>query len=432
MPAKLLNNTGKEFIRHIANVASNNALLQGSNGILPNSSETEDKTWKCNVVNILRNNKSITNNSDFAEYIIELYDLYAQVYDVDANIMAAQGYQDSRYRCWYYLNFGAGSSLYNLPMNLVYDIIYNPEKGWLNDDEKDLLIDGLEKPDRASSWIKTKNEKFLNSENIETQKANRSVLHQNMIDNPHLIIKMQSALMSYIALRNNNLCSSSLFAYKMDSELESNNYIQAINKISREYGDSRSDSGIVYTEKIFGYLGDRNNEFVDDLTKETRGYWFAYKIDLNKEDWDSFKANSVSDYSPRRSNRTVSAMNKDLRKGYEGALVKWNNKYNGEYTIALSSVFRTRDHQYRLYLDGKTPLTGRGNDISKHNYFLADALDFNVFNSSGVYLDGIANAEFRPLYREFFGYVNEIVSNTEWGGGFQNQKNDVVHIELQN
>jgi hypothetical protein len=238
--------------------------------------------------------------------------------------------------------------------------------------------------------------------------------------------------MNHIALRNNNFAASTLFTYKMDSEAESNSYIQSINQISREFSDDVSGKGMLYVEKIFGYLGDKSNQYITGLRDETVGYWFAYDLDLDKNDWDSFKADSLSDYTPDESDRTISALNRELRKGYEGALVVWNKKYNGTLTIIFSSVFRTRAHQNRLFKDGKTSVSGIGKHISKHNYYLSDAFDFNILDANGKYLDGINLKKYRVLYEEFYIYVKNIVPDAIWGGGFHNDKNDVVHIQINN
>jgi hypothetical protein len=236
--------------------------------------------------------------------------------------------------------------------------------------------------------------------------------------------------MNHIALRNNNYAASTLFTYKMDSEGESNSYIQSINQNSREFSDDVSDKGMLYVEKIFGYLGDKSNQYVTDLQEETIGYWFAYNLDLDKKNWDSFKADALSDYTPPESDRTISALTKELREGYDGALVVWNDKYNGTFTIIFSSVFRTRDHQHRLFLDGKTPVSGRGKNLSKHNYYLADAFDFNVLDANGKFLDGKNLPKYRPLYEEFYNYVHDIVPDAVWGGRFKNLKDDVYHIQI--
>ena len=439
MAYKKLTETGKMFIKHVGDVASNKGLLEGNNGLLPYSNTTNaNKVWKANVIDI-RTNSSISTNSQITEYLIYLFDTYSEQYELDSNIIAAQAYQESRYKCWIYNdNISTASAISQIVMNTVYEILYN--KRWLTDEERDIITNGMENPDRKSSWRKVLKKGELIEENYVTQKANRSILHQNMIDNPHIIIKMQCVLMDFISGRNANLASSSLFGYNRGSGLSSNNYIEMINLTAKEFGDNYSNEGIKYTEHIFGYLGDKDNKYVTGLDSLTKGYWFGYSLDLDKKNWSEFEADSKSNFVPTRSTKTISAIDRELRLGYEGAKIKFKEAHGDTYIVNLTSVYRTPAHQNRLYQKGRspqgtivgptlTPINGF-NRKSKHNYFKTKAFDYGIYTNSNLYLDGKKNLIYRSLYEEFARYVIEIVPNAVWGGNFINQKNDVVHIQL--
>jgi hypothetical protein len=443
MAYKKLTETGKDFIRNVANKANGTALLVGKNGLLPFSDETTNKIWTANVIwtgndNDSRNGTPITTNSTFAEYLIFLFDTYSEQYEMDANIIAAQAYQESKYRTWFYKSKNTPSGISQLPMNTVYDVLYN--KVWVTTEEKDIITNGMIEPQRNSSWHKNRNEKFLNKTNYETQETNRSILHQNMIDNPHIIIKMQCGLMDFISERNANLASSSLFAYNREIQLSSKNYIELINKTSREFTNDYANGGIIYAEEIFGYLGDKDNKFITTLDNSTKGYWFGYKqLNLGSK-WNDYEADSKSKYVVTRSTKSIGALDKELRIGYEGAKVKFKEVHGDTYIINLTSVYRTPEFQRELYNVGRnsrneiigktlTPLDGFDRK-SKHNDYKTKAFDYGIFTSSNLYLNGKTNAFNRALYEQFAEFVIDIVPNAVWGGDFKNQKNDVVHIQL--
>jgi len=77
MAYKKLTETGKEFIRHVGEVATssggNTSLLEGNNGALPFSDKKNEPNlvWTANVTDV-RTNTSIENNSQYIEYIIYL------------------------------------------------------------------------------------------------------------------------------------------------------------------------------------------------------------------------------------------------------------------------------------------------------------------------------------------------------------------------
>ncbi|MFW6219647.1 MAG: transglycosylase SLT domain-containing protein [bacterium] len=214
---KSLTTKGKEFIRKVAN---NNNLLEGKNRYgLPNSTiSNQSITFKSKVAN----NKT---SSQFAEDLILYINQFSSLKNIDANIIAAQMYQESFFKVWNYSPTGALGITQFIPGTISFAI----NAGFLNNSDRDILLNGV-------------------SGNI-AGKGNRKQLHQNVIDNPELMIKAQVNLMAYIGERNNNLASSSLFAYNRGSGLRSNNYPEIIRKSTLPI-----EEGITYVSRIFKSL----------------------------------------------------------------------------------------------------------------------------------------------------------------------------------
>ena len=436
MANKKLTEHGKEFIRRVADYFNGekgtNSLLQGNNGGLPYSTDLNNTTkiWVANIMDTRKTTPTpITTNDQYAEYLIYLFDKYAAKSSVDANVIAAQAFQESEYEAWTYVPVAdptsTASGVAQITMNTLYRMIY--VRDWLTTDEKNTIVNGMESPSWKSSWHNNTDEKE-SDDDIKRQFANRSVLHQNMIDNIHICIKLQCKLMNFIAENNANLAASCLFAYNRGSEYVSNNFVHLINKTAKQFNNDYVIEGTNYTEAIFAYLGDQYHDKVDQqLRSYVRGYWFSYdQIDFG---FDSFTSDSNSGYPAERSTKNPDILVTELKEGYDYAVAKFTDAHPG-YSVTLTSVFRTKLYQNELYRKGDTPVSGIPPDISKHNYNKTKAFDFGLFDETGQYLAGKTIPAYRPLYKEFYDYVHEIVPNAVWGGGFQNLKNDVVHIQI--
>jgi len=447
MPYSKLTKDGENFIKAIASYYDNNnlSMLNGNNGSLPYSDKENDATiiWKANVIDEFGN--LIKTNDKFASYLIRLYNKYSSIYQLDANVIAAQAYEESRYKTWAYVKSTANSvdstasGIAQINIKTLYDLIYN--RHFLDDSEVAILVNGMEFSDQKFAWRKVQKSNEINSSYIPLQKTNRRILFQNMIDNPHIIIKAQAALMNFIANRNANLASSALFAYSRGSYLESNNYIQIVNQVSmnKNYNKSYVDDGLKYVQHIFGYLGDKDNQFVTSLDNNTKGYWFGYKIDFS---FDEYFADSQSNYVQDKSTNDPYALTPILRIAFFNAQTTFNAKYKNQYYVVPNSIYRTPEKQYDLYKIGrdahgniigptKTPLDGY-NNLSDHNKYKTKAFDFAIYTFDSRYVDGQLNNTNRALYEEFANLVINGNSAIVWGGNFKNQPNDVVHIQLNN
>lgn len=183
MANKRLTENGKNFIRRVATYfngqkGGSRSLIEGNNGKMVNSNSPSDKIWVANVINKYTN-KVISNNNELAEYLIQLYDEYSAQYAVDANVIAAQGFQESEFRVWVYNNVNStASGIPQILMKTVYDIIYTYK--WLSTDEKNALIKDMEYPERKTSWIDVVGDNEQTAADKERQTRNHPILHQNM------------------------------------------------------------------------------------------------------------------------------------------------------------------------------------------------------------------------------------------------------------
>jgi hypothetical protein len=346
--------------------------------------------------------------------------------------MAAQSFTESEYRVWVYPTLtekviSTASSLSQFLMSTIYDLI---NRGWLTSSEVSLLTVNMINPEKPRSWVGVDSDGTIGETNIQTQNSNHAILHQNLINNPQISVKLQCKFMSWIAERNANLSSSSLFAYSRGASRTSSNYTEIIRNVSSGVNKEYADEGLKYVEEIFAYLGDKNHDKINSrrVKKYTRGFSFGYDQKLNLgESFNVFAANTDSGL-PNKSTKSPLVLVPELRNAYNYA----RNKYiaaNPGFDVILTSVYRTPEYQNQLFRDGCTPVDGFVKK-SCHNYVQTRAFDYGIINNSGVYLDGRRDPTTRPAYREFAEYVREVLPNAVWGGGFTNISNDVVHIQI--
>jgi len=441
MPHILLKPEGKTFIKEMGKkwteINGSRSMIEGKHNYgLPFSSVKTDPSiiWKANVIDY--NGNIIVNNTQFAEFLIQSFNNNAQFLNLDANIIAAQAFHESKYKTWEFAEDSDASGISQFRMITVYDSIYNKNKNFLGTDEKNKIIKNLELPDQPTSWHGVKT--VYTPVDIERQEKNRTILHQNIIDNPDIMIKLQSSLMSYISNNNGNLASSSLFAYTTGSENKSKNYVELINITAKNSGNERAEDGVNYVEKIFGYLGDRYHTKKIKLEDITKGFWFGYNMDFS---FDNFSADVAS------SERGITIANvadlvPELNTGYINAKKDFETKYKDQYIVELESVYRTARKQYELYQKGRndrgeivnsseveTPIDGYVRK-SYHNYYKAKAFDYKIYDLvKGIYVTGDRNDLSKyVLHQEFAAMVKIYVPNSVWGGTFKDH--DPIHIEL--
>lgn len=437
MAFKTLTETGKEFIREvivkISNAQGDTALIKGKNSYnLPLSDLSNTSVlWVANLTDF--NGRPITNNIQFGEYIIESFNKNSKLFELDANIIAAQAFQESTFKCWNYApEYSTASGIGQFLMAAVYDSIYTFK--FTSTDEKAKLTLNMEDPDQKASWIGVLT-KYTTDERAK-QFRNHSILHQNITDNPDIMIKLQCALMGRIGDRNNNLASNSLFAYNRGSSYKADTYSGIINLVSEKKGNEYIKEGVKYVERIFGYLGDKDNTKVN-LPPIVKGLWFGYKnIDFG---FDEFNANVASSQSGSFSTKSPTDLLNNLRTSYISAKADFELFYENRYRVDLQSVHRSPLRQNELFQVGRdargnvigntiTPIDGF-NRKSNHNYLKAKAYDYSIFDTQlGIYVKGDRskpNTDYK-LHGEFAAIVQTYEPKAVWGGTFRSP--DPIHI----
>jgi zinc D-Ala-D-Ala carboxypeptidase len=287
-----LKEEGKQFIRKVCS-GNGKTLLEGKssqkindtssklynpNGVLPFSSPKvlPSKIWYSNAKH---NGANISTNAQLGEALIAWFEKYGQLFEMDANIIAAQAYAESGYILWNYALTSTASGISQFTSDTLYTVIVDnkfssvPEYRFTN--EEIMLINNGISGDK----------KQLDSYSVstETGKKNRAIIHQNICDNPEIMIKAQYNYMKFISKRCDGLASSALFGYNRGPYIATPSYTQSIaNAKNPERGKDYELEGIGYVYKIFQLLG--NPDYAP-----TKG-WFGYShLNLN-EPFNSYNA----------------------------------------------------------------------------------------------------------------------------------------------
>jgi len=277
-----LTDKGKAFIKEIVN-NKGDSLLSGSNGSLPYSDDGNgnliNKEW---TVDAKFNNEKLT-KENLSDALISWFNKYANTYELDPNILAAQAYIESGYNLWWYDNKNTTKSGINgFTMSMVYSVIIDnftnvvPEMS--NND-----ISNLTKNLKFSTSSTSYQPLSGNENTRKIAKENREILHQNIINNPKTMIKAQARYMRYLSDNCDNLASTSLFCYRKGTKYMANTYSRAIQKYKKDLSikndtNPKIKEGLIYVLKIFGVLGDTLNSIKTSFSKIYKpvGYSFGY------------------------------------------------------------------------------------------------------------------------------------------------------------
>lgn len=291
---KKLTKTGENFIRTICSGIDNTLISGKYEYNLPFSTiQDTSTTFTSNAIDHLGN--PINSNEQLGEALIFWYNQYAKLNNLDANVLAAQGYEESRYRLWHYARRDSGSGVSDFISKRVYRHIVNSENPEtieamtalrFTDDEINKITNGLTEPEVKTSYVYRGY--GVNFESSQIAINNRVQLHQNIIDNPEIMIKAQSNVMGEIAQRNVGLTANILFAYDRDYLLSANSYAEILDQSGRRFGDTYTKFGIDYVERIFRYLGDENNNKVNKKLDKPKGVWFGFDIDFTVDNFKAF------------------------------------------------------------------------------------------------------------------------------------------------
>ena len=311
MASNLLTTEGEEFIKHICTIDSHgndisqsNTMLQGNApfgtpATLPFSSvqgEYPPRIWKSNAT---FNGKLIARNIDLVPALIYWFNDNADKYKIDANVLAAQAYQESKLKIWNYNpSQSSASGISQFLFLTAYDIMIQ-NKGSspkFTPEEVAILTKGLYHP--PDTTIKNPNLWKTGSvvDSYRTiARSNRTIFFQTEIDNPNLMIKAQCRLLKNIQNNNINLASVSLFLYSRGSGISNKKtYTDAITAVQTnpKLGVGYSKEGLDYVRNIFGYLGDKDNQYIK--TGKPKGIWFGYGYLYLNAPFDVFKTNVIN------------------------------------------------------------------------------------------------------------------------------------------
>jgi len=286
-----LTELGKQFIRN-ACAGTSNSLLTGQSHDKIN--DIESKLYNidghlpfCNPESPAMpwtghakfNGVNITTNQQLGEALIVWFDKYGQLFEMDTNIIAAQAFAESGYKIWNYPLTSNASGISQFTTDTTFGVIVankfatKPEYRFTNEEIAAITknLTGNLKEENSFST------KFL------IGRTNRPFIHQNIIDNPEIMIKAQFCYMKYISNKCNGLASSALFGYNRGPNLPvTPSYTQSIqNAKNPKRGVDYEVEGIGYVYNIFNYLG--NNKF------SKYGYFGYDHLNLN-EPFDVYAA----------------------------------------------------------------------------------------------------------------------------------------------
>jgi hypothetical protein len=248
MGAVKLKPEAEKYIRTICN-GNGNSLLSGKNKyVLPYCSpQSIDVIWTSNP----DINGGIKTNSELGEALIKWYNKYANIYQLDVNILAAQAYQESLFKVWNYAKTSTASGICQFISVTVFDVIMRGLYGKFTDDERKAISRNVNGYTFAPNGTPPKNPFIVDN---ALGRENRAIIHQNIIDNPEIMIKAQFVYMNYISERCDKLASCALFGYNRGpGYVQSSSYVESINNATKKGGGYEKE-GIDYVYKIFKNL----------------------------------------------------------------------------------------------------------------------------------------------------------------------------------
>lgn len=295
MGYKKITKQGEKFMKTIGENNGENGLIRGKNKYeVPFTYDvTIPSTLIASIVD--EEGNMIFNNTQYIEYLIRIYNYYAKLYDLDANILVAQAYTESGLKVWNYAPYpSTATGLTQFLIGTMYEVIIENKyivEPKFTQSEIDKMILNFEQPYNANSYkvgasrdIREGEDNFITR---SRSRKNRYYYLLNAMNNPDLMIKAQCRYMKYIAGRNNNLASNTLFAYNRGSSYRADSYTGIINLVKNKNGQNYIEEGLKYVERVFGILGDEFNKYTN---VKPNGIYFGYDLDLNKNNFDAFKA----------------------------------------------------------------------------------------------------------------------------------------------
>ena len=288
---------GKIFIKHICDKENrNNRLLRGNasqntgNRVgLPNTEPPipDNYVWVSNAKFPDSSNRLITSGTDLGDALIIWFNMLGERYQIDPNIMAAQAYVESGFCLWSYSATAMGISQFT--METIYTVIVNnfgQELNAIDIENRDIITNGLVNPLHINSYE-------INENKSRIPRQNKAILHQNLSDNPQILLESQFKYMRWIANRTKNLASSTLFCYNRGPAFAMPTYTATIESAKNYKSGNKPNyyrEGIEYVLKTFIVLGDKTNALAFNKRKtKPRNIYFGYDhlfkyVDFNNQE----------------------------------------------------------------------------------------------------------------------------------------------------
>jgi hypothetical protein len=227
------------------------------------------------------NGKLVQTDEELGNALITWYNKYASIYQIDANIIAAQGFAESAYKIWVFPLTSDASGISQFTVDTLIDIIllgkYNVTPKFTDEEIGKIFDVNIEGTKRQPATYKVTIDGVAN----KLGRQNRAALHQNVINNPEIMIKAQCRLLKVLANNCDSLAIWTLFGYaagskytKMNSKWNVNTFSEAV-QLAKKDGNKHAE-GVAYIFKIFYLLGDKDNV---NLQLKQKGYWFGYGPD---------------------------------------------------------------------------------------------------------------------------------------------------------
>jgi hypothetical protein len=265
---------GKAFIRSVCE-GIGSSLLNGKNneGSLPYCypETSPSKVWYSQAK---YNGTLIKTNQELGEALIVWFNKYGQQYQMDPNVIAAQAYAESGYKLWNYPLTSTASGINQFIATTVYSMIINNSN--FTQAEKNALTVGWSGNTMDMDTFRV--DKPLGS-------RNRPYGHQNICNNPEIMIKAQFVYLKYISDKyTKGITSSTLFGYSRGEGLCTPSYSTSIQKAAK-YKSGYELEGVNYVLRIFNLLGKKPTQ----KGGNPHGYFGYDDLGMNLP-FDSYKA----------------------------------------------------------------------------------------------------------------------------------------------
>jgi len=286
MGFKPLTKQGEQFIRDACNANANN--LSGSLPYALGRSNSPANTVF--TAKPMFNGVPISDSATLANALITWFNQYCSDnnYSLDANIIAAQTFVESGYQLWQYSNSGdpnksSAMGISQLYDNEIWNLFFNGDGAAVTNPKDQSIFDAQQ----AAISVNLNGDltdirnivPFSTNSTTSTNLVaigNRSQLFQNIMNNAEIMIQTQCKYMSQLGVANNNLASSTLFAYAVSGDITSKTYNDAINYAVKLGLPIRDGSN--YVQNVFKVLGGRYKKTLNGFGKD-----YVYDSMLNDQ-----------------------------------------------------------------------------------------------------------------------------------------------------